>query len=258
MNRRKMLFVIFVLNVVIFLQVQALVKSVQRQSDAYNMETGIEGVLHMFRALERKPDSIMINVPSLSQTEIPTGCESVSTVSVLQYCGVDITPEVFIRSFLPCEAFYRKAGVLYGADPYEAFAGNPFVKESLGCFPPVIIKALENMTNCGYEGMEHIVFDDVSGVDLTMLEEVYLAKNVPVILWATSAMKPSYPGMQYYLSDGSLYTWPAGEHCMVLCGYDAEKYFFMDPQTEGQVVSYAKELVEARFEEMGRGAIVIK
>ena len=258
MNRRRLLFVIFVLNVVILLQVQTLIRSVQNQTDAYNMKTGIWGAIHMLRENTEKPESLLINVPTLSQADIPTGCESVSTVSVLQYYGVDITPEMFIRSFLSCEAFYRKEGVLYGANPYEAFPGNPFVKESLGCFPPVIIKALENMKDGQYEGTEHISCKDVSGMSLQELEDNYLAEKIPVLLWVTSGMKASYAGVQYYLPDGSLYTWPAGEHCMVLCGYDAETFFLMDPQADGQIVSYEKRLVETRYEEMGCGALVIK
>lgn len=252
-----LLLLIFAMTILIFGQVQVVVQGVHRLVSAYNVSEEMCGVMEMFDRIGSKPDSYMIEVPGISQADIPTGCESVSTVAVLQYCGIEITPEMFISNYLPCEAFYRKNGTLYGPDPNMAFAGNPFAKESLGCFPQVIIQALGNMSDSQYEGMENIAFDDVSGVDLEMLEEIYLAKNVPVILWVTSGMKASYPGMQYYLEDGSLYTWQANEHCLVLCGYDAEYYYLMDPQVEGQVVSYTKELVASRYEEMGKCAVVV-
>jgi len=263
-----MLLLILGLNLCIFGQVQIVAGRVHWLTKAYNTYEEIFGVSNMFGIAnygldgvygkyERIQGGLVLKVPEISQADIPTGCESVSTVSVLQYLEIEITPEEFINKYLPCEAFYRSREVLYGPDPHKVFAGNPFTKESLGCFPPVIIRALENMIHDGYEGMGQIVFDNVSGVDLEMMEETYLAKGIPVILWITSGMRASYPGMQYHLPDGSLYIWQANEHCMVLCGYDKENYYFMDPQTEGQIVSYTKELVVSRYEEMGCGAVVI-
>lgn len=41
----------------------------------------------------------IIQVPHINQTEkYPTGCESISAVMLLQYLGIDITPERFIES----------------------------------------------------------------------------------------------------------------------------------------------------------------
>lgn len=206
---------------------------------------------------ERVPDSMQLEMEGLSQAEIPTGCESVSTVMILRYWGIAVTPEQFIDDFLPCDVFIRKNGVLYGPNPEEVFAGNPYEKGSLGCYPGVILKALDHMKNSDYPGMGALSYKDASGQKLSKLADKYIAKEIPVLLWGTMGMKAPQDGMQYYLQDGSLYTWRAGEHCLVLCGYDAENYYLLDPLQEGQRVAYPKELVEERYEQMGKRAVVI-
>lgn len=194
----------------------------------------------------------------LSQSEIPTGCESVSTVSVLQHYGIAISIDEFIEQYLACDTFYRKDGLLYGPNPHEFFVGNPYNKHSLGCYPEVIIKALNKMKNKGYPDMDTLHFKNVSGSNLNRLINDYINNKIPVILWITIGMNEPYNGMQYYLEDGTLYTWKAQEHCAVLCGYNNDSYFIMDPLSNGAIVSYPKNLVERRYQEMGKNAVIIR
>lgn len=91
------------------------------------------------------PKSTKISIKGLSQEGIPTGCESVSTVAVLQHYGVDITIDEFINNFLPCKEFYKIGSKVYGANPHEYFAGDPYKTASLGCYPKVILKALNEI-----------------------------------------------------------------------------------------------------------------
>ncbi len=235
----------------------AAIKVILADTGTYTIHKVNRGANMLYQEEQIQTDSFMIEMEGLSQADIPTGCESVSTVTVLRYWGIDITSEKFIETYLPCQPFYRDAGVLYGPNPQEAFAGNPFSKNSLGCFPKVIIQALEHMTAERYDGMEKVTYANVSGEGLATLAKEYVAKGIPVLLWVTMEMQPSYEGMQYYLADGSLYTWRANEHCMVLCGYDETCYYLIDPQTDGQVVNFDKALVEMRYEEMGRHAVVV-
>lgn len=201
--------------------------------------------------------SNIIPLHGLSQEGIPTGCESVSTVATLQYHGVNITIDEFINNFLPCQKFYRKGGMVYGANPQEYFAGDPYETASLGCYPNVILKALNEMKKSNYSGTDNLYFQDVSGADLNSLVTEYIDKQIPVILWITIDMKKPYAGMQYYLEDGSLYTWTAQEHCTVLCGYDDISYYIMDPLANGEIITYPKALVEQRYNELGKYALVI-
>lgn len=193
----------------------------------------------------------------LSQATIPTGCESVSTVAILNHLGIEITPEQFIEEFLPKKSFYRSGGNVYGPDPNEYFAGDPFQKSSLGCFPNVIIKALNTLKTTGYSGTENIKVLNLTGTPLSTLADDYICNEIPVLIWVTIGMKESKDGMTYLLEDGTPYTWRSQEHCVVLCGYDEEKYYIMDPLADGEIVGYSKGLVEMRYKEMKQSAVVI-
>lgn len=204
-----------------------------------------------------RTEGCLISMNGLSQDGIPTGCEAVSTVSALRYFGINVSPEEFIRSYLQCGNFWKENGVVYGPDPHECFAGDPFEAGSLGCFPEVIVNALWSMKNSQYQGMAEMEIKDVSGTSLSTLAETYVADNIPVIVWVTIDMMPSYEGMEYYLTDGSRYVWHAREHCMVLCGFDQKQYYLMDPLSDGNIVTYDIKNVEERYEEMGCQAVVV-
>lgn len=208
-------------------------------------------------AQETGAESNIISLQGLSQEGIPTGCESVSTVAALQYHGINITVDEFITHFLPCQNFYKKDGMIYGANPHEYFAGDPYKTSSLGCYPNVILKALKKMKKSNYPRTDNLIFKDVSGSNFETLITQYIDNQIPVVLWVTIGMKAPYDGMQYYLEDGSLYTWTAQEHCTVLCGYDDTSYYIMDPLTNGEIVTYPKLLVEQRYDEVGRYALII-
>ena len=97
---------------------------------------------------------------------------------------------------------------------------------------------------------------DAYGTSLPDLCATYVAKGVPVILWATISMRETVPQNTWYLADGKRYTWPGNEHCMLLVGYDDTHYYFNDPYA-GKTVCYARQLTEDRYAELGRQAVVI-
>ena len=99
----------------------------------------------------------------------------------------------------------------------------------------------------------------VSNLTDTSLEELcdqYIDNDIPVILWATIRMRETNPISSWYLSDGTRFTWPGNEHCMLLVGYDDTQYYFNDPYT-GKLVAYDKTLTEDRFAELGRQAVAV-
>lgn len=193
----------------------------------------------------------------LSQTAFPTGCEAVSTTSVLQYYKIPVTPEIFIDKYLPCDTFYWKDNKRYGPDPHVFFVGNPYTSDSLGCYPEVISKALHKMKTKGHLGMSDLTFKTTIGTELEDLIQDYLLNEIPVLIWITINMLEPYAGYQYYLENGTLYTWTAQEHCAVLCGYDEEDYYLMDPLKNGEIIPYPKDIVEKRYEEIGKNSLVI-
>jgi uncharacterized protein YvpB len=194
----------------------------------------------------------MIDVPYLSQdSDFPTGCESVSAVMVLQYYGKNISPEDFIENYLIQEDFWEENGVRIGPSPWEAFVGSPYSSNSYGCYAPVIVDALRKACPTGFDVRNEM------GSSLNKLVEIYIDTDIPVLIWATMDMKESYKSDQWQLENGETFTWIAGEHCLVLVGYDEDAYYFNDPYQNHGVVGYDKKTVEKRYRELGRQAVVL-
>lgn len=194
---------------------------------------------------------LIIDVPLICQyPTLPTGCESVGATMLLQYYGIDVDEITFASNWLDTsDDFYKLDETQYGPDPNEVFVGNPFSEYSYGCFSSVILNAINHHQN---QVTAHIILDKT-------LEELcieYINHHQPVLIWATMRMKPLREGNSWYLPSNKLFTWPAGEHCLVLVGYDDYRYYLNDPQT-GTIVSYRKKVVQERFEELHSQALVI-
>lgn len=197
-------------------------------------------------------ESVLLAVPPLSQyPNYPTGCESVTAVMALNHVGIAIGVEEFVTHHLPCnDNFYEVSGRLYGPDPYEVFVGDPRRTNSYGCMAPVIEQTLRS---CVGEG--RVV--NTTGETLSSLCHNYVDKDVPVILWATMEMRPVGSGQMWFLPDGRQFTWPSGEHCLLLVGYNEREYLFNDPR-HGAVVAYDKNSVEVAYASLGKQSLVIQ
>lgn len=203
--------------------------------------------------LRSKPEVAekLIDVPAICQyPQLPTGCESVAATMVLQYYDVNITAERFAGDWLECnENFYSSRGRLYGPDPDKVFAGNPFSKRSYGCFAKPIVDAINrNSTSCCAQ--------TITDQSLEQLCAEYIDHDQPLLIWATMRMKESSAGNSWYFENGTAFTWTAGEHCVVLVGYNDGYYFLNDPMS-GSTVAYRKDIVEKRFAELGSQAVYI-
>lgn len=195
---------------------------------------------------------IIESVPVLSQfPDFPTGCESVSAVTVLKFYGENISTAQFVDNYLPKSAeFFYDGFKRQGPSPYEYFIGNPRTAASYGCMAPVIERSL-----CDYFGDSERV-KNTTGTELDELCREYIDNGIPVIIWATINMLETKPTNSWYLSDGTRFTWPGNEHCLVLIGYDEENYYFNDPYA-GKTVKYKKETVEDRHAEQGMQSVVV-
>lgn len=195
----------------------------------------------------------LISVPYISQAGgYPTGCEIVSAVMLLQYYDCNISVDEFIDNYLESSFLEEIDGKLYGPNPNEAFVGDPRSIYSYGCYAPVIVKSLIKVL-----GTEYLV-ENTTGSELNELIENYIDKEIPVLIWASIELSPTYLGTQWYIEEsGESFQWISNEHCMVLVGYDKDKYYFNDPYEDNGVVGYDKELVEERFNELGKQSVVI-
>lgn len=191
-------------------------------------------------------------VPVIHQMpNYPTGCETISAIMTLKYWNEKITIDGFIDQYLlKSTYFHSENGVYYGPDPYECFVGDPRSTNSYGCMAPVIEKALIN-----YFGSDDRVIN-ATGKSLEELCATYIDNDIPVLTWVTIGMLDTYPGDKWYLDDGTLFRWPANEHCMVLIGYDSDYYYFNDPY-RGTVKKYAKWLAEKQYKALGRQFLII-
>nr|WP_288555999.1 C39 family peptidase [uncultured Mediterraneibacter sp.] len=196
----------------------------------------------------------LISVPYIDQSvKYPTGCESVSTVMLLQFLGVSITVDEFIENDLEKEAFETRNGELFGPDPRECFVGSPYDEESFGCYAPVIKESLEHVL-----GEEYRVLNK-TGTDTKELIRDYIDRGMPVIYWACINMREPIVGPEWKLKKtGETFTWISNEHCMLLVGYDEENYYFNDPYENHGVIGYPKAVVEKRHAAQHMQAVVVE
>ena len=210
----------------------------------------------------------VIKVPYIDQTkEWPTGCESVSAVMLLRHLGIDITVEEFVERHLDKEPLFEKDGRLYGADPRKVFVGNPADENSMGCYAPVIRKALRRVlggeAECTPEpqGAEREVWEpvDLTGIPMDRLLCEYIDNDIPVIFWASIDLKETYAGLEWIVADtGEVFEWRSNEHCMLLVGYDEENYYFNDPWQNHGLIGYERKLVEKRHAEQYEMAVSVE
>lgn len=204
-------------------------------------------------AVNTAPASYRIKgVPVMDQmAHFPSGCESTAAVMALRYAGVNISVADFVDKHLPKSSdFSYKDGQKYGPSPYEYFLGDPRSANAYGCMAPVIERAMTSVLG----GSDRI--RTATGMTMPELCERYISNGIPVLVWATIEMtNPGYTD-SWILPDGTKYTWPTNEHCLVLIGYDEKRYYFNDPYS-GRARSCLRELGEQRYSDLGSQAIAV-
>ncbi|MDD3403623.1 MAG: C39 family peptidase [Hespellia sp.] len=187
----------------------------------------------------------IIQVPYFDQSiKYPTGCESVTTVMLLHFLGFEIGIDEFINEYLEKREFEKRGEVLYGPDPNHFFVGSPYDEDSYGCYAPVIIRALEHILPVS----KYKVINE-TGNTIENLIKHYIDQDMPVIFWACINMRKPIIGPEWKLTEsGETFTWISNEHCMLLVGYDEERYYFNDPYDNNGVIGYEKETVKNRYE----------
>lgn len=196
----------------------------------------------------------MLQVQNIQQLpELPAGCEITSTTIALNYLGFDVD-KMELMSYMPIMKAPDENG--YWASPWDVFVGSPEYSY-YGAYSPVIKSTIEAFFE--QNDIENYEVIDLSDNQVIELID-YIDEGYPVIVWATIGMKRSHPGNSWTLSDGTPYTWIAGEHCLVLIGYDLinNTLIFSDPYDKRGTVEYDFEVFESRYIELFMQALVVK
>lgn len=174
--------------------------------------------------------------------ELPTGCEITSLTSVLNYYGYDVDKEVMADDYLE-----KGSGSFY-----KMFLGNPRSEHGFGCMSQPIADAAKKYFDNNSADM---IVENVSGMDLDEVFQ-YVAKGLPMIVWNTMGMLPSYESYKYD-ADGETLTWRSQEHCVVVIGYDydAGVVYVSDPMAG--IVTRDMETFRTRYEELNRQAVLV-
>ncbi len=203
-----------------------------------------------------KPEAYIIeNVPFYNQMKLAkNGCESVAAVMALQYMGVDISVNEFIDTYLDKRYNYiDKSGQIISYSPEQYYINNPYDGTGNYCYERVIFNAINKFLDAGkYE----IV--DLTGTELSVIEEEYICKDIPVVIWCTMYMGEIRKGSeQWKLKDtGEMYTPITNSHCVVLTGYDSFKYYFNDSMV-GAGYGFFREKVNNSYKQNGMRALAI-
>ena len=200
------------------------------------------------------------NVPLIGQSKLPTGCETCSATMLLNFYGYKISETTFADKYLVKKPFGYSNGSYTGPDPNCAFVGTPYSSNSYGAYAPIMVKCMNKyLSDKSYKAVE------ISGKSLEYLSGKYVAQGQPIMVWATINMSPSFKTTTWIVNYtdenakyklGSYYTWTAGEHCLLLTGYDKDYYYFNDPWTNART-RYSKSLVNTRYNELGKQAVVM-
>lgn len=188
--------------------------------------------------------------------ELPVGCEVTCTAAMLNFFGFDIGKCELADNYFPKEsAFTERGGTLYGPDPQKCFVGDPYGK-GYGCYEKVVAEVLSDYFASHGSENRGIVLNDAKSADL----ERFIDGGAPVIVWASIDMKPyKYNAVsQWVTEDGDTIEWLSNSHTLILTGYDASYYYFMDCWNKSEIQRYAKETFISRWEENGSRAVTVK
>ena len=208
----------------------------------------------------------LINVPYINQNDIVYGCEAVSSTMVLQYYGYKISEKDFTDKYLIKKDFYIDVdGKVYGPDPNSAYPGNPYIASGDNCGYGSYASSTANSIDKVLYPARHQT-KVIIGMELSDIVANYIDRDIPVLIWATMDMREPKQGDSWiidYVDENSQYeigdefVWIAGEHCLVLGGDDDDNYYFNDPYKNHGVIAYNKDLVNQRFNDLGKQAVVV-
>lgn len=265
---RNKAFSFFICMVVIFLMLSVLTISVYCVIRDSKNPQGTEQDGNVIVEQEKQEPTVaehhIENVVTLVQDGLRSGCETYACTMLLQTLGYNITEYEFADNYLICyDVYYGSDGNMYGPDMNCAFAGNVYNGYGYGINAPAMAKCMNSYLHTVDDSKQAIA---LAGVSLDELCQKYVAKDIPVMVWATTYMDEPYEKFSWiveYVDEnarheiGDTEAWLQNEHCMMLCGFDEENYYFGD-SVSGGISVFGKEISNERYAQLGYQAIVVK
>lgn len=191
----------------------------------------------------------------LQNPELPSGCESAAAVMLLKAYGFEVDKEEFANA-LPWCALEESEGRVYACHPQDAFVGSPY-SSGYGVFSNIVADTIQKFID---RAGGKFWAEDISGSAKQRILN-YLESGIPVCVWVTMDLREVQYKTGWYIKRGDNYTdeyfeWPAGEHCMLLVGYEGEKVIVHDP-LQGKM-EYDLDTFFQRYRDMGCQAIILR
>ena len=186
------------------------------------------------------------NFPLINQyPKYPTGCESVALTMLLRYYGVSVTPDDVINRLAKEDLPYYENGTKYGGNPEVGFIGSPYLKASYGVYERPIAD-VANQYKSGIQIKNNYPFEEVLNL---------VNNKIPVMVWTSMGLSVPYISTSWiYKPTMETISWKAGEHAVILIGYQGNTVAIADP-IGGQVKTYPRTTFEARYNYYGRKAL---
>ena len=192
--------------------------------------------------------------PVLQNPELPNGCEAASLACLLQYQGFSVSASEIARDWLPCQPFTCSGADRCGADPEQAYAGDPFSeKNGWYCFQGPVAEAAN--AYLGAQGSP-LRAASLSGAGTDKLLAELLAGR-PVAVWFTQDYEAPRLNTRFFwlLPSGEAYQPYANLHCVVLTGMSDDVCTLADP-LQG-TVQVDRALFDEVYTAMGGRAVTL-
>ena len=208
------------------------------------------------------PSSYLIeDVEVIPQKDLKAGCETYACTMLLKIWGFDLDEYYFADNYVEVRwPYYDEEGNMYAADMYSSSVGSPY--SGWGVYAPAMARYMNRYLDDEGSDLNAYWYEDIP---LSQLCEDYVVNDIPVMVWATTAMLEPYVFDTWevnYVDEnakteiGDEFSWLEHEHCLVLIGYDEENYYFADSYAE-TVSVYEKELCQTRYEQLFSQCIVV-
>ena len=197
---------------------------------------------------ELKKSTYMISgISKINQYSLgyPTGCESAALTVLLKYWGVNVSMFSVVSKLPKGSLPYMENNTRFGGNPYLEFVGNPNSYSSYGCYEKPIIQVANSFKSGIIDG---------SGMSLNQVLEIVKVGR-PVIVWVSMNMSVPYISTSWiYKPTGEKISWMAGEHALVVVGYNKNQVIVSDSLT-GSIRYYDKRIFESRYNTYGKRAV---